>query len=112
MFWRAAAGLATARALRDAGYRVGLTGIQIVARSGSGGYGRGSGDKAGDNYSVVVIRLVEAGQPISIETVAAAVAHGGVFRTCGFVAGMADIPLNLGQNTGYWGLGQICTGRA
>jgi hypothetical protein len=107
MFWKAASGLAVAKVLRSAGYRVGLTAVSVGAKSMSGRL-----DKPGHHYSVKVMRLIEPGQQVSPETVAAAVSHAGVYRTAGFVVGCSDLPVNLGQDDSYWGLGQSATNDA
>jgi hypothetical protein len=101
MFWKAAAGMAVAKTLRSAGYRVGLTSVSVAAASM-----RGRKDLPGHQYSVKVIRLVEPGQHVSPETIAASVAHAGIYRTAGFVVGCSDLPVDLGQEDSYWGLGQ------
>jgi hypothetical protein len=79
-FWRAATGIVTARLLKDAGYRVGLTAVSAVS--------------LGMNYTNAVIRVVNPGNPIDIEVAAAATAHIGVYRTAGFTMDCADIPID------------------
>jgi hypothetical protein len=75
MFWNGAQGMIITDILEDKGYRVQLYGVHVAIERAEG-----------RTWDMDVVRLKNSDEPLRMDSLAAVVAHAGVFRTAGFMS--------------------------
>lgn len=94
MFWTGATGVVLADVLEEAGYGVRLIGASLVGSCYLGADEHWEGRLA---YRRIIVK--EAGDPMRVDAVAAALCHAGIYRTFGFHS-ILSTPWKVGSRLG------------
>jgi hypothetical protein len=89
MFWNGAQGMIITDILEDKGYRVQLYGIHFSSHN----------NEVGRVLELDIVNLKRSDEPLRMDSIAAVVAHAGVFRTAGFCS-VASKPTKVDSGLG------------
>lgn len=95
LFWNGAQGMIITDILEDKGYRVQLYGVYASNQEADGRM-----------WDIDVVELKKSEDPLRMDTIAAIVAHAGVFRTAGFAA-ILSRPCKISLGLGHCLEGQV-----